>query len=65
MAYETMIQTIADRQYKFEKTNMSEHREWKSEGEICGMIKATAMFFDKSYTDVQHEVNDLVDSMYN
>ena len=65
MTYENMIQTIADRQYKIEHTTMSEHREWKSEGEIWGMIKATAIFFDKSYTDVQHEVNDLVDSMYN
>lgn len=65
MTYENMIQTIADRQYKLENTKMNESRQWKSDGEIWGMVKATAMFFDKDNNEVWHAVNDLVDSMYN
>ena len=67
MTYENMIQAIAEKAYKYENdyNKLSEAAARKGEGEIWGMIKATAMMFNKSNGKVQEEVNELVEAMYN
>lgn len=63
--YKNMINEIARRQYQLDTEDRGNTWITKVEGEIWGMVKATAHIFGIPSDDVYDAVNEIVDTMYN